>query len=93
MYSSFIAQIVPWDKKVTHKAERSILHSGRDEGWFFVENKVESGETPRGRSILYFGRGEGDPLQSARANSVQEEHGVADFSWADHDAIEEMEDF
>ena len=34
-----------------------------------------------------------DPLQSARCDSLQEEGGVADFSEADRDAMEVMEDF
>ena len=68
----------PSDKKVAHNVERSRIQRV---GSFDAAEPFTSGLVS------------GEPLQSARSDSVQEEGRVADFSEADRDGVEAREDF
>ena len=72
-------------------ADGSLRQEGHAQHQTLRHQRVEGMDAGGVPSTL--GEAMGDPVQSVKGDSLQEEGGVADFSGADRDAVEAREDF
>ena len=89
-----LRQKFTWKCSTPKESINCRKHSFLHRRFFEVKPYATSDSTDSTRrSLINFGRGEEDRLQSAKDNFSQEEGGAADFSEVGGDAVEAREDF